>query len=165
MLQHCLQRLRVVVDVSSRKFPDEADWRSYLTQWGGSSNAYTSSNNINFYFGIGNGGLQGSLERFAQFFVSPLFTKTSIAREIQAVHAENMKNMLSDGWREQQLYQSLSNASFPWHKFSTGNLQTLGNVPMDDLHDGLLSFFNTHFVGPKIRVVILGASTMNDLEK
>lgn len=148
-----------------RKFPEEDSWRSYLGRFSGSSNAYTSSNNVNFYFSVGSTGLQGGLERFAQFFVAPLFDKASMARELQAVHAEHMKNRLSDNWREQQLFQSLSNGELPWHKFTTGNLVTLGSTTMDELRQTVADFFHAHFIGPKLRVVVVAPQALDVLER
>jgi insulysin len=38
--------------------------------------------------------LKGALDRFAQFFVAPLFTQAATERELQAVNNEHMKNVL-----------------------------------------------------------------------
>lgn len=44
-----------------------------------------------------------------QFFIEPLFTQGATDREMQAVHNENAKNLLSDHWRSDQLLRSTSN--------------------------------------------------------
>ena len=47
---------------------------------------------------------------------------------MHAVDSEHKKNLLKDGWRAMQLLRSTSSASFPNHKFSTGDIDTL-DVP------------------------------------
>jgi len=39
------------------------------------------------------------LDRFAQFFISPLISEDGVEREINAVNNENSKNLLTDAWR------------------------------------------------------------------
>lgn len=63
--------------------------------------------------------LRGALDRFAQFFISPLFTEDASAREMNAVDAENSKNQQSDTWRIRQLSKSLAR---PEHPFRSGPL-------------------------------------------
>lgn len=65
---------------------------------GGSSNASTYADNTKYYFDIVPGQLEGALDRFAQFFISPLFTETATEREINAVDSEHDKNVAIDVW-------------------------------------------------------------------
>jgi len=62
----------------------------------------------------------GSLQRFAQFFVEPLFTASATEREVNAVNSENDKNLQNDTWRLNQLEKSTSKAGHPYTKFGTG---------------------------------------------
>ena len=67
--------------------------------------------------------------RFGQFFLEPLFTETATERELNAVHSEHSKNVASDAWRINQLERHLGDPSHDFHKFGTGNLSTLDEVP------------------------------------
>lgn len=78
--------------MGSEKFPDENEYSSYLSKHGGSSNAYTASQNTNYFFEINHQHLFGALDRFAGFFSCPLFNKDSTDKEINAVNSENKKN-------------------------------------------------------------------------
>ena len=69
------------------------------------------------------------LDRFAQFFIQPLFTPSATDREIQAVHNEDSKNKLADVWRSSQLLNHLALPAHPYHKFGTGNAETLRDRP------------------------------------
>lgn len=48
---------------------------------------------------------------------------------VQAVHSENTKNLQNDMWRLYQLSKSTSKPDHAYHKFGTGNLETLKDSP------------------------------------
>ena len=48
----------------------------------GSDNAYTSGSYTNYFFELAHDALYGALDRFAQFFIKPLFTESCTDREI-----------------------------------------------------------------------------------
>ena len=51
------------------------------------------------------------------------------ARELNAVDSENSKNLQNDAWRLQQLHRWAASSEHPFHKFGTGNLNTLTDRP------------------------------------
>ncbi|ORY17825.1 Metalloenzyme, LuxS/M16 peptidase-like protein [Clohesyomyces aquaticus] len=75
--------------------------------------------------------LWGALDRFGQFFISPLFLEDTVDREIRAVDSENKKNLQADTWRLHQLNKNLSNPEHPYNRFSTGNWSTLHDEPLE----------------------------------
>lgn len=85
--------------LGTEKYPTENAYQSYLEQHGGASNAFTAHENTCFYFDIQHAHLHGALDRFAQFFLAPLFTASATDREMKAVDSENSKNLQSDNWR------------------------------------------------------------------
>lgn len=94
--------------LGTKKFPKEDEYSSFLNTHGGSSNAYTSSEDTCFYFDINAAYLPPALDRFSQFFISPLFTEAATSRELNAVDSEHSKNINNDGFR---LYQVIIDAS------------------------------------------------------
>ncbi len=60
--------------------------------------------------------LSGALDRFAQFFISPLFKSDSIERELRAVDSEYSNSLSSDSWRLNQLLKSSSDPRHPFSK-------------------------------------------------
>ena len=58
--------------------------------------------------------------RFAQFFLSPLFTASATEREVDAVNSENTNNLNNDMWRGFQLAKSMAKPGHPYAKFQTG---------------------------------------------
>jgi len=87
--------------LGSEKFPDEADYKKYLSANGGSSNAATGSDYTYYWFDVRAGKLQGALDRFSGFFTSPLFDESSTRREMEAIDSEHRCGACSNhGWTQ-----------------------------------------------------------------
>jgi len=168
-LAHFLEHM---LFMGSQKYPDENQYSAFLSQHGGSSNAYTAAENTNYQFQITPDYFEQALDIFAQFFVSPLLKAESTVREVNAVENEHIKNLQSDGWRANQLRKSMSNPKHPNHKFGTGNLQTLcnsthaGNV--ENKCSGTLvalkTFYKRHYIAPRMRLCVVAKDSLEKLE-
>eukprot|EP01048_Picozoa_sp_COSAG05_P004387 COSAG05_NODE_233_length_13251_cov_30.223920_4_plen_875_part_00 len=153
--------------LGTEKYPDEAEYNQYLGKHGGMSNAYTSTENTNYYFDVKQEHFGGALDRFAQFFVAPLFTREATDRELNAIESENSKNLQNDMWRSFQLEKSLSSPGHPFHKFGTGSNQTLIDMPRAngvDIRDELIDFHSKYYSANLMRLVILGREPLDELQ-
>ena len=74
--------------MGTEKYPSENEYSEYITNVGGMNNAYTSMTDTNYMFDSSNEGFEGALDRFAQFFISPLLKEDSTDREMEAVDSE-----------------------------------------------------------------------------
>ena len=79
--------------MGTEKYPDENSYSQFVTDAGGMTNAYTSLNDTNYQFEVANDKFEETLDRFSQFFISPLMLKDSVDREINAVDSENKNNL------------------------------------------------------------------------
>ncbi|KAI5950239.1 STE23 [Candida jiufengensis] len=152
--------------MGTSKYPKENEYSNYLSKHSGNSNAYTSSEHTNYYFQIGSNYLEGALDRFSQFFISPLFSKACEDREINAVDSENKKNLQNDIWRLYQLDKSISNSNHPYNGFSTGNYQTLHVIPESEgvnVRDTLIKFYSESYSSNIMSLVILGKENLDTL--
>ncbi|KAI5298778.1 Insulinase (Peptidase M16), partial [Ascosphaera atra] len=155
------------------KYPKENAYSQYLAANSGYSNAYTAACDTNYYFEVAAGDpqsgdaaqlkeqspLYGALDRFAQFFIAPLFLQESLDRELHAVDSENKKNLQSDQWRLMQLQKSFSNPKHPYHKFSTGNLETLRDNPKEqgiNIRDEFMKFHEQEYSANRMKLVVVG---------
>jgi secreted Zn-dependent insulinase-like peptidase len=68
---------------------------------------------------------EGAIDIFANFFVSPLFTRSGTGREVNAVDSENSKNITNDSRRRLQILKALADPTHHYSKFSTGDAKTL----------------------------------------
>jgi len=144
---------------SNRKYPEEGAYLKFLAEHGGHSNAYTSTEQTNYHFDVNVDDLEEALDRFAQFFTCPLLSADATSREINAVDAENSKNFSSDSRRLWQLQKLLSSKDHPYHKFGTGNLETLETRPkargVNTLTE-LINFYDTHYSSNLMCLAIYG---------
>lgn len=130
--------------MGSAKYPGENEYGDCLSKHNGWSNAYTSTDQTVYFFETTHAGFDSALDRFSQFFVSPLFKESCVEKEIKAVDSEHQKNLQSDSWRFQQLRRSLAKPDHPYHKFGTGDLDTLWNKPKAaglDIRAELIKFY------------------------
>lgn len=111
--------------LGSKRYPEENEYKHFLAQHGGKSNASTSMSHTTYQFDILAEFGEHALDIFSNFFISPLFTRSGTAREVQAVDSENSKNLVSDGRRRLQVLKALADKEHHYSKFSTGNRITL----------------------------------------
>ena len=84
-LAHFLEHM---LFLGTKTYPTAGDYQSFISQHGGSHNAFTAAEHTNYFFQIDGEQLQGALDRFSRFFHEPLFTEEYVQREKDAVHSE-----------------------------------------------------------------------------
>ena len=128
--------------IGTGKYPNLNQYSNYLQTHGGSDNAYTSTQNTNYFFNIQADYFSQALDMFAHFFIDPLFSVGSVMDEMNAVNAEHQKNLQNDGWKLWQLLKNVSNPAHPFSQFNTGSLETLNK---SDVHEQLWHYYNTSY--------------------
>jgi len=154
--------------LGTKRYPEEEEFSKFLGSHGGSSNAYTDSEDTVYYFDCAAASLEGALHRFSQFFVSPLFSEGAVSRELNAIDSEHSKNINSDGFRLYQLERDASNPAHPLNKFSTGNKETLETIPKSkgvNIRDRLIKFHQENYIANQMTLCVLGKQNLNVLEK
>ncbi|KAL4558067.1 hypothetical protein LXL04_036263 [Taraxacum kok-saghyz] len=152
---------------ASEKYPLEDSYSTYISAHGGRTNAYTSTQNTNYYFDVNADCFEEALDRFAQFFIKPLMSSNATAREIKAVDSEYQKNLLSDTRRINQLKRHLSAEGHPYHKFSTGNWDTLEVKPKArgvETRDELLKFYKEYYSANLMNLVVYTKESLDKIE-
>ncbi|XP_047668117.1 insulin-degrading enzyme isoform X1 [Tachysurus fulvidraco] len=153
--------------LGTKKYPKENEYSQFLSEHAGSSNAFTSGEHTNYYFDVSHEHLQGALDRFAQFFLCPLFDESCKDREVNAVDSEHEKNLMNDAWRLFQLEKATGSPSHPFSKFGTGNKLTLETWPSQkgvDIRQELLKFHSTFYSSNLMGLSVLGRESLDDLE-
>eukprot|EP00929_Paragymnodinium_shiwhaense_P045058 TRINITY_DN23068_c0_g1_i4.p1 TRINITY_DN23068_c0_g1~~TRINITY_DN23068_c0_g1_i4.p1 ORF type:complete len:1001 (+),score=230.81 TRINITY_DN23068_c0_g1_i4:104-3106(+) len=152
--------------LGTRKYPSENEYNEYLAKNGGYSNAYTAETVTNYFFSVKPEALDGALDRFAQFFIEPLFTESATGRELQAVDSEHSKNLQQDSWRQMQLLRDAAEPTHPLNHFMTGNSTTLKDLPEEiglDVRQALLDFHEKYYSANIMKLVIVGKETSDEL--
>jgi len=185
--------------LGTEKYPGEDDYEDFLGKNGGTSNAYTDMEDTNYYFNVSplnhggersDGGtseaLEGALDRFAQFFVSPLFDESMLERELRAVNSEYLNGRTQDNWRSFQLMKHGASHDHPFSKFGCGNYETLTNggdasLEKEEEKEGeveriafgggssprtaLVDFWTEKYHAGNIRLCVVGRASLDDLQK
>ncbi|XP_036326734.1 insulin-degrading enzyme-like [Rhagoletis pomonella] len=163
-LAHFLEHM---LFLGTEKYPHENGYTTYLSQSGGGSNAATYPLMTKYHFHVAPDKLDGALDRFAQFFIAPLFTASATEREINAVNSEHEKNLPSDIWRVKQVHKHLAKPDHPYCKFGSGNKVTLHDIPKSkniDVREELLKFHKKWYSSNIMSLAVLGKESLNDLE-
>lgn len=147
--------------LGTEKYPDVTDFSAYLGRNGGYNNAYTAGDRTNYHFEIRHEAFEGALDRFAQFFIAPLFSAQFTEREMNAVNSEHQKNLETDGWRENQLRNTVYRAGHPASGFSTGNRETLAGTTREEL----LAFYNQNYSANRMTLALTGKASLDQLEQ
>lgn len=119
--------------LGTAKYPNESEFSRFIDNHGGQENAYTLSDRTVFYFSVDNNAFPEALDRFAQFFIDPLFNPSGVGRESHAIDQEYSKNIQNDAWRIAYMKKVLTNPENPESRFNMGNLQTISKITQDSL--------------------------------
>jgi insulysin len=156
-LTHFLEHM---LFLGTGKYPDVAEYSAYLRQNDGYRNGYTATDHTNFHFEVHPAAFEGALDRFAQFFIAPLFNPEFIERELKAVDSEFQKDRENDNWRSGHLFNMAVREGHPQRQFSTGNLDTLGNVT----REVLLDFYNRHYTAGQMALALVSPAGLDTME-
>lgn len=160
-LAHFLEH---ILFLGTEKYPEADAYTSYLEMHGGRHNAYTAYDMTNYHFSVSVDGFEGALDRFSQFFVSPLFTEEYVNREKSAVHSEYFTRINDDQIRSIEAFESIINKKHPAFKFNAGNIDTLADKPGEKARDVLIDFYNAHYSSDKMTLALVSNHSLDDLE-
>lgn len=160
-LAHFLEHM---LFLGTEKYPLAGEYQEFISQHGGSFNAYTAAENTNYFFDIDNDQLDPALDRFAQFFITPLFSADYVERERNAVNSEYLAKLKDDGRREWDVYRELMNPAHPSAKFSVGNLATLADREGHSVREDMIEFYQQYYSAHLMSLAVLGRDSLDVLE-
>ena len=106
-----------------------------------------------------------ALDRFARFFVAPLFNAEYVDRERHAVESEYRLKIKDDARREWDVLRELANPRHPFSLFSVGNLDTLSDREGDAVRADLVDFYQRHYSANQMNLVVLGEQSLDELQQ
>lgn len=145
--------------LGTEKFPVEGEYKRYLLEHGGGSNASTGTERTQYHFKVQAPFLEGALARFAAFFTCPLFTASATQREVAAVESEYSKNLQLDSRRKFQLMRSLAAPGHPFNRFGSGNAATLQRGPESrgiDVRERMMQWYAQHYDAGIMTLAVCG---------
>lgn len=156
----------IISFLGSEKYPGENEYKRFLSNHGGRSNASTSMHTTNYKAEVLADHAETAFDIFSNFFIAPLFTLSGTAREVQAIDSENSKNLTADARRRLQILKALCDPNHYYSKFSTGNAVTLDtSSKLEWIREALLAFHRKHYQPHKMTVVLAGPQSLDTLQE
>jgi secreted Zn-dependent insulinase-like peptidase len=156
-LAHFLEHM---LFLGTEKYPEVDAYQQFISAHGGTSNAYTSAEHTNYFFEVQPEYFRGAMDRFAQFFISPLLDTAYVEREKNAVHSEYQLQIKDDGWRGNAVAKTAMDPHYEGAKFYIGSLDTLS----EGVDKALEQFFEANYSADQMVLVALGSESLDDLE-
>ena len=157
-LAHFLEHM---LFLGTEKYPDVEDYKTYLSNNGGYSNAYTAEDHTNYLFEVIHEAYEGALDRFSQFFIAPAFNPEFTKREVNAVNSEFQKNLEHDYWRMRQIKRTIYDDGHPSNHFEIGSLETLEKVD----RQVLLDFHKKYYSANQMALALLSKYSIIEMEE
>ncbi|WP_160169835.1 insulinase family protein [Marinospirillum insulare] len=158
-LAHFLEHM---LFLGTERFPKPDAYQNYISQHGGSHNAFTSAKDTNYFFDIQPEHLDPALERLSQFFIAPLLSPEYLEREVNAVHSEWSGTLQNDARLRLTALRQAFNPAHPAARFSAGNKESL-DITSDEMRQALLDFYQTYYTTDRMTLVVLGKQPVNEL--
>lgn len=147
--------------MGTEKYPSVNEFFTNVADYAGQTNAFTAPNRTVYMFSAQTSGFLSLLDRFAHFFIDPLFNPSFLMREMHNVDQEFAKNIENDGWREYMVFKETGNQNHPNRLFSTGNSQTLGKIPQS----ALKKWHEEQYGAEKMHLVIYSPLPLQELQE
>lgn len=155
-LAHFLEHM---LFMGTEKYPNENDFDQYLSDFGGSSDGFTTNDFTAYFFDVETPAFEGALDRFSRFFKEPLFNASGTGRELKAIDQEYAKNVENDDLREYQVLKIHSQKDHPFYRFSMGNSNSLANVTREDL----INWYRKAYSSNLMRLVVISPLPLETL--
>ncbi|EPC01810.1 hypothetical protein L861_21530 [Litchfieldella anticariensis FP35 = DSM 16096] len=148
------------------KYPEADAYQSYISRHGGNHNAFTASQDTNYFFDIEPEALPGALDRFSRFFIAPRFNADQLESERSIVHSEYQARLRDDGRRTNDALNQVLNSDNPTTGFSVGSRETLANREegKPSLRQRVIDFYEHHYDANVMHLAIVAPQSLNELE-
>lgn len=161
-LAHFLEHM---LFLGTEKYPDGSEYQHFISQHGGSNNAWTATEHTCFFFDIQSTFLAPALDRFSQFFISPLLSEEFVQSERQNIDAEFKMKLKDDIRRLYDVHKETINPKHPFAKFSVGNIDTLQDRNEQSISNEVRAFFEQHYSAHHMTLAVEGPQSITKLEQ
>ena len=159
-LAHFLEHM---LFLGTKSYPDGSEYQKYISHHGGNNNAWTATEHTCFFFDIHHSHFSAALDRFSQFFISPLLSKEFVEKERQNVDAEFKLKLKDDIRRLYDVHKETINQAHPFSKFSVGSIDTLADRNNRDLTTEIRDFFHLNYTANAMTLVLEGPQSIDEL--
>jgi insulysin len=147
--------------MGTTKYPKKNEFHEYLSSAQGFFNASTGLEHTNYRFEIDHNALGGAVERFSEFFKTPLFNARSVEAEKRVIDSEFKKNYKEDALRQQRVFNITCKKGHPITQIHHGNMASLKNVGRNQL----LDFFNLNYSPELMKLAFYSKFGLDQMEE
>ncbi|KZN63641.1 insulinase family protein [Pseudoalteromonas luteoviolacea] len=148
--------------LGTEQYPNRGEFSQIVSQFGGNSNAWTGTEHTCYFFDVRADKFANVLPRFADFFIAPLFEKSALNDERNAIDSEFNLKVKDDNRRIIQVHKETVNPAHPFTKFSVGNHDTLGDK-QGHIRKEVVDFFTAYYQAQWMTLVLAGPQTLEEL--
>ena len=156
--------LEHMIFMGSKKYKSPNEYMEFISQNGGSTNAFTAAEQTTYLFSINSKQFAPALDRLSSAIKEPLFDGTMVEKEINAVNSEWLKNRQTDTFIQQRALALTGNPSHPRVKLGVGNKETLGTNE-EQLLGSLRDFHSKFYSANLMKLVLVGNQSSKELAK
>ena len=166
-LQGLAHFLEHMLFLGTEPYPESDGYQRYISNNAGSHNAFTAQQDTNYFFDIEPSALPGALDRFSEFFLSPLFNADHLESERNIVHSEYMARIRDESRRENDVLNQLLNPDNPTTGFAVGSRETLASPPEGEatLRERVIDFYHQHYDANVMNLAIVAPQPLDQLEE
>ncbi len=166
-LQGLAHFLEHMLFLGTEPYPASDGYQRYISDNAGSHNAFTAQQDTNYFFDIEPSALPGALDRFSEFFLSPLFNADHLESERNIVHSEYMARIRDESRRENDVLNQLLNPDNPTTGFAVGSRETLASPPEGEapLRERVIDFYHQHYDANVMNLAIVAPQPLDQLEE
>ncbi|XPF95872.1 insulinase family protein [Colwellia sp. RE-S-Sl-9] len=160
-LAHFLEHM---LFLGTEKYPDGSEYQKFISQHGGSNNAWTATEHTCYFLDINHQFFEEALDRFSQFFTSPLLSEAFVQSERENIDAEYKLKLKDDIRRLYDVHKETINQAHPFSKFSVGNHETLADRNNKSIQQEIKAFYNKYYQATAMTLVIEGPQSLSELK-
>ncbi|NQY64270.1 MAG: insulinase family protein [Alteromonadaceae bacterium] len=149
--------------LGTEKYPDGSEYQKFISQYGGSNNAWTATEHTCYFFDIHQNYFEEALDRFGQFFSAPLLSAEFVHKERQNIDAEFKLKLKDDIRRIYDVHKETINQAHPFSQFSVGNIDTLADHPNTSMQSEIKAFFEKYYRADYMTLAIEGPQSLEQL--
>ncbi len=159
-LAHFLEHM---LFLGTEKYPDGSEYQKFISQHGGNNNAWTATEHTCFFFDIQQQHFSSALERFSQFFTSPLLSEEFIHKERKNIDAEFQLKLKDDIRRLYDVHKETINPDHPFSQFSVGTIDTLTDRKGATVREELKQFYDDFYRADYMTLALEGPQSIAEL--
>jgi secreted Zn-dependent insulinase-like peptidase len=166
-LQGLAHFLEHMLFLGTEPYPESGAYQRYISNNAGSHNAFTAQQDTNYFFDIEPSALPGALDRFSEFFLSPLFNADQLESERNIVHSEYMARIRDESRRENDVLNQLLNPDNATTGFAVGSRETLASPPEGEatLRERVIEFYHQHYDANVMNLAVVAPQPLDTLEE